>query len=151
MSTKIAFILTAKNLHDTKRIGASYNIAKDSTEAFSFEKTQGEKIENLLIKKITELTGFLIKKEDITIHGEFIDDVTQGEENKTILCSVCVNKIDGQRNEDEFQAREDAKLRWTGAQEAAESSDWRMPLTIMKIITSKKVQIVINDDLVDVE
>ena len=138
----LAFILTAKNLHDSQRVGVLYNTEKKITTSFQFEISR-ETTVKVLIKKIEELTGITVENDDLTEHGTFLNNPS--EDKETVLYSVAVNKIKPQDKKDEFQAKDNTSVRWLNAKEAAESSDWVVPLTIMKILTSRNLQIVVQE------
>ena len=144
MANKIAFILTAKNLHDTQRVGVNYY--KDINLEASFElDLEDTKVGlDVLEEKVPELTGFNPKLEDITFHGTYLKDLNK--KDKVYIYSIAVNKIKEDALKDEFEAKDNTAVRWLTAQSAAELSDWRVPLTIMKIITGKTAQIIVEPE-----
>lgn len=137
---KVAFILTAININDQERIGLNYYTQQNREGAFEFEIQDDQNPVQLIEEKLSELTGYNSKIDSITFQGTFFSDMNQ--ENKTLLYSVVVDKTKQKTHEDEFGTQAKSELRWLKPLSASDVSDWRVPLIIMKILTSKSAQII---------
>lgn len=146
----IAFILTAKNISDPKRIGIIYEyknpINKFMETAFGgsidTDKYNNDLRELVKLETLEE-AGFDVGIDDILYHGKVFCSTQMNQ--FVHLFSVRVDKNKQQKKTTTNPTEKNASVRWIEADKVMNLEDWKTITIVTKILTGRNAQVIIND------
>jgi len=135
----IAFILTAKDLSDPKRIGVIHEyknpIEKYLNTAFggTIDKHQDNLIK-LVQEECLEEAGFIVPKEDVSYHGKYLNSTQMNQFTHLFSVSVDKSKLQQRTTQDPGELK--STLKWIKPEKVLDLQDWKTIVIVTKILAS---------------
>jgi hypothetical protein len=145
----VAFILTAKNINDPKRIGVVYEsknpIGKFMETAFGGSidtDKHNEDLRGLVKEEVMEEAGFDVILSDIKYYGKVLCSTQMNQ--FVHLFTVDVDKAKQQMKTTTNPTEKKSSVRWIDGGEVLKLEDWKAIVIVTKAITSKNASLIIN-------